>query len=152
MCYHHMLSLSYIFTLHWPCAVLKYLIHLMMRSIWKYIDWCCRPQMNVWCFRTRLCTVRLYWARDNLGEWGVFCDESHPWHRIDRSTCWPAVQRATTVHRCLPSFYQASPTFYYAHFIFLRYTVSLMQLAVKLNLLNVKWFSYRRWSLPLITL
>ena len=25
--------------------------------------------MNDWCYRPRFCTVRLYWAGDNLGEW-----------------------------------------------------------------------------------
>ena len=40
--------------------------------------------------------LRLYWARDNLGEWDEFCYESCPWPRINRSTCWPAVQHCTT--------------------------------------------------------
>ena len=31
--------------------------------------------------------------------WDEFWHESCPWCRIDRSTCWPAVQRATTVPR-----------------------------------------------------
>ena len=41
--------------------------------------------------------LRLYWAGENLDEWDEFCYESCPWRRIDHSTCWPAVQRATTV-------------------------------------------------------
>ena len=28
---------------------------------------------NEWCFRPRFCTVRLYWAGDNLGECNEFC-------------------------------------------------------------------------------
>ena len=44
--------------------------------------------------------LRLYWAEDNLGECDEFCYES--WRSIDRSTCWPAVQHATTVSR-MPS-------------------------------------------------
>ena len=81
--------------------------------------------MNKWCFRPRFCTVRLYWAGDNLGEWvsgwlvflghdsalrlywagdnlgewDEFCYVSGPLRRIDHSTCRPAVQRATTVPR-----------------------------------------------------
>ena len=47
--------------------------------------------------------LRLYWAGDNLGEWDEFCYESWPWCRIDRSTFWPAVQRATTVKRIPPN-------------------------------------------------
>ena len=58
--------------------------------------------MNEWCFRPRFCTVRLYWAGDNLGEWDEFCYEPCPWCRIKRSTCWSAVHRATTVPRMLP--------------------------------------------------
>ena len=50
-----------------------------------------------WCFRPRFCTVRLYWAWDNLGYWNLICYESCPWCRIDRSTCWSAVQHATNV-------------------------------------------------------
>ena len=47
--------------------------------------------------------LRLYWAGDNLGECDEICYEPCPWHRIDRSTCWLAVQRATTVPRMPPS-------------------------------------------------
>ena len=43
--------------------------------------------------------VRLYWAGDNLSKCDEFCYESCPWCRIDRSACWPAFQRATTVPR-----------------------------------------------------
>ena len=46
--------------------------------------------------------LRLYWAGDNLGKWDEFCHESCPWHRIDRSTCWPAVLCATTVPQMPP--------------------------------------------------
>ena len=46
--------------------------------------------------------LKLYWAGDNQGEWDDFCYESCPWSRIDRSTCWSAVQCATTVPR-MPS-------------------------------------------------
>ena len=40
--------------------------------------------------------LRLYWAGDNLGLWDECCYESCPCGRIDRSTYWPGVQRATT--------------------------------------------------------
>ena len=43
--------------------------------------------------------IRLYWAGDNLGEWDESCYEACPWCRINRSICWPAVQRTTTVPR-----------------------------------------------------
>ena len=57
---------------------------------------------NDWCFRPRFYTVRLYWAGDNLGEWDESCYESCPWCRIDHSTCWPVVQRATNVPQMPP--------------------------------------------------
>ena len=50
--------------------------------------------------------VRLYWAGTNLGEWDKLCYESRPWCRVDRSTCWPAVQHATTVPRMPPKLFQ----------------------------------------------
>ena len=37
--------------------------------------------------------LRLYWDGDNLGEWDEVYYESCPLRGIDRSTCWPAVQR-----------------------------------------------------------
>ena len=40
--------------------------------------------------------LQLFWAGDNLDEWDEFCYESCPWRGIDHSTCWQAVQRATT--------------------------------------------------------
>ena len=84
--------------------------------------------MNDWWFTPRFCSVaailgrrqpgrmrwmigvlghdsallRLDWAGDNLCEWDEFCYESCTWHRIDRSACWPVVQRATTVPRMPP--------------------------------------------------
>ena len=57
---------------------------------------------NDWCFRPWFCSVRLCWARDNLDEWDEFWYESCNWRRIDRSTYWPVVQRATTVPRTPP--------------------------------------------------
>ena len=53
--------------------------------------------MNELCFRPRFCTVKLYWAGEKIGEWDEFCYESFPWYRIDRLTCWPTVQRITTM-------------------------------------------------------
>ena len=50
--------------------------------------------LNEWCFRPRSCAVRLHWAGDNEI---IFCYESCPWCRIDRSTCWPSAQSATTI-------------------------------------------------------
>ena len=61
--------------------------------------------MNEWHFSPQFCTVKLYWAGDNLGKWDEFCDESCLWCRNDRSTCWPAVQHATTVLRTPPTKY-----------------------------------------------
>ena len=55
--------------------------------------------MNEWYFRPRFCAVRLYWAEDNLRQWQEFWYEPCSSCRISRSTCWPAVQRATTVTR-----------------------------------------------------
>ena len=45
-----------------------------------------------WCFRSHFCTARLgtTWV-------DKFCYESCSWCSNDRSTCWPAVQRAATV-------------------------------------------------------
>ena len=57
----------------------------------------------------RLFTVRIYWAEDNLGEWDEFCYESCPWRRIDHSTCWPVVQRATTVPEMPPGRHWKNP-------------------------------------------
>ena len=44
--------------------------------------------------------LRLYWAGDK--EWDGFYYEPCPWRRIDRSSCWLAVQRATTVPQMPP--------------------------------------------------
>ena len=51
------------------------------------------------CFKPRCCTVRLYWAKDNLGYRDEFWYESCPRFRMDHLTCWPAVQRTTSVPR-----------------------------------------------------
>ena len=60
-------------------------------------------RMNDWCWgHDSALLIRIYWAGDNLCEWDEFCYESCNWRRIDRSTCWPAVLRATTVPRMLP--------------------------------------------------
>ena len=66
-----------------------------LTSTWKH--------MNDWCLRPRFCTVKAILAGDNLGEFDEFCYEPCPWSRTDRSTCWPAVQRATTVSRMPPT-------------------------------------------------
>ena len=34
------------------------------------------------CFRPQFCTVRPYWAGENLSQWDEFCYESCPWYRI----------------------------------------------------------------------
>ena len=39
--------------------------------------------------------LRLHWTGDNLGR-DEFCNETCPWRRIDRLTCWAAVQHTTT--------------------------------------------------------
>ena len=52
-----------------------------------------------WCFRLQYCTVRLYWAGDNLGYWDEFWYESCPRCRIDHLTCWPAVQRRHNMYQ-----------------------------------------------------
>ena len=71
-----------------------------------------------WCFRPRFCTVRLYWTGDDPGEWDEFCYEACHWRKIDRSTCWPGVQRATTVPRMSPlyrTFHHPVPTRLHGH-------------------------------------
>ena len=54
---------------------------------------------NNYCFRPRCRTVRLYWARDKMGylvmRW--ILHESCLRCRIDRSTCWSAVEHGTSV-------------------------------------------------------
>ena len=57
---------------------------------------------NDWCFQLWFYTVRLYWARGNLGRWDEICYKSCAWCRTDRSTCWPVVQRTTTELRMPP--------------------------------------------------
>ena len=59
-------------------------------------SWLTSQWRNDKCFRPRFCTVRPNWAGDNLGWWDEFCCEWCLWCRIDRWTCWPAVQRTTT--------------------------------------------------------
>ena len=56
--------------------------------------------IDVLCHDSAL--LRLYWDGDNLGDRDEFCYEPCPWHRIDPSNCWPAVQRPTTVPRMPP--------------------------------------------------
>ena len=51
------------------------------------------------------CVVRLSWAGNNLQFEMHLYYELCPWYRIDRSTYWPAVQRATTVPRMPQLFY-----------------------------------------------
>ena len=46
--------------------------------------------------------VRLCITGDNMGYWDEFCYESCSWCRIDRLTCSPVVQCATTVPRVPP--------------------------------------------------
>ena len=58
--------------------------------------------MNEWYFRVLFCILRLYKAVNNLGQWDEFYYESCNWCRINCSTCWPAVQQATTVPRMPP--------------------------------------------------
>ena len=43
--------------------------------------------MHDWCFRPRLCTARLNWAGDNLGEWDEFRYEP----------CWPYLCASTII-------------------------------------------------------
>ena len=53
----------------------------MLSPQWKqcFFVHCCldtkhqQMKWNDWCFRLRFCTVRLYWAEDNLGWWDEFC-------------------------------------------------------------------------------
>ena len=81
----------YLYHLYFFFTTLKSSITQQERNIW-----------NEWCSMQRIWTVWLYWAGKNLGKWDEFCFESCPWYRIDLSTCWPAVQRATTVPRMPP--------------------------------------------------
>ena len=57
--------------------------------------------MNDWFLSHDSAMLRLHWAGDNMGEWDDLCYEWCSW-RIDRSTCWPAVQRATTAPQMPP--------------------------------------------------
>ena len=68
---------------------------------------------NDWCFKPRFCTVRQYWAGDNLGKWDEFCFESCPWRRINRSTWWPVVQCNNKEERCCVT--QLSLLAYFGH-------------------------------------
>ena len=51
---------------------------------------------NDWCFRPRLCTCKAILGRGQPALMRWIYNESCPWRRIDRSTCCPAVQHATT--------------------------------------------------------
>ena len=53
--------------------------------------------INEWCVRPRFCIVRLYWVDGQPGLMRWILTWIMPWCRIDRLTCWPAVQRTTTV-------------------------------------------------------
>ena len=58
----------------------------------RWVKW-----MNEWCFRPRFCTCKtiLGWGQPGLMGWISLW--IMPWCSINRSTCWPAVQCATTV-------------------------------------------------------
>ena len=75
------------------CIIANLVIeHIFLQPIQCY-EW----MIGVLGHDSALC--RLYWAGDNQCDWDEFYYESCPWRKIDRSTCWPAVQRATTVPR-----------------------------------------------------
>ena len=48
-------------------------------------------------FTPQFCTVRLYWAGDNLGYWDEFLNVPCPRCRINHLTCWHAVRCTTTL-------------------------------------------------------
>ena len=50
------------------------IIWCLLRCSTFYYD-TVRIKWNDWCFRPQPCTVRLYWAGHNLGEWDEFCYE-----------------------------------------------------------------------------
>ena len=100
----HGLSVHHL--VHVVTCVLMVLLSITWSMWWPVCSWFFCPSLGPcgdlcahgpeWCFRP-------YWARDNLGECDEFCCESCPWRRFDRSTCWPAVQHATTVPRMPPA-------------------------------------------------
>ena len=92
----------------------------------------CEKMRNDWCFRPWFCTVRLYWARDNLGEWDEFCYESCPCYRIHCSTCWPAVQCATT----LPQTPLNTRNCFFIKYFLSMYSFGLWIILMKRNELN----------------
>ena len=99
---------SAVMSLNILVSVIRTALHLIVSFV--SIGWCAyfddssvsRWKKSDWCLRPWFCTVRLYWAWDNLGEWDEFCYESYLWYRIDYSTFWPVVQRTTTVPRMPP--------------------------------------------------
>ena len=76
-----------------------------------------RRRQNEWCFRPQFCSVKLYWAGNNLGEWDEFCYESCPWRKqlveiSEMSTAKPCtiltcesvtVEWLTPLLNCIPS-------------------------------------------------
>ena len=81
------------------------IIHLWARVIWVFVSFfiCTRLTLFTEWMNSVLghdsALLNLYWAGVNLGEWDEFCYEACPWRRIDRSSCRPAIQLATTVPR-----------------------------------------------------
>ena len=59
------------------------------------------PLQNEWRFRPHFCTCKAILGRGQNGlmTWIMFVMNHAPWCSIDRSTCWPAAQQATTVLR-----------------------------------------------------
>ena len=84
----------------------KYLVQAILNTSFTIYGYfvCTYEWMNDCRLGQDSALLRLYWAGNNLGEWDKFCYKSCLWHRIDRSTCWPAVQRATTLPRIPPYF------------------------------------------------
>ena len=75
-------------------------------------------KQNILCLRPRFSTVKRNQDGYNLGLWDEFGYQTLPKCRIDISTCWPAVQHASTVlrlpiaafHKYLPLIMMDIPT------------------------------------------
>ena len=72
--------------LHQPCLHFFYFSDL---SSTQFVLWN-EMNFNMWWFRPRFYTLRLYWSGDNLGYLDEFCYESCPHCTVDRSSRSPA--------------------------------------------------------------
>ena len=81
--------LLHVFVVKFPRVIIKMQCVSCSASVFR--------NENKWCFRPRFCTVKFILGRRQPGWMKWILLWTIPWRRIDRSTCWSAVQRATTV-------------------------------------------------------